>query len=197
MPGAALGDGALQGIPHQFMHRRLAVQEAIDEGAVGAVFQEPTHQVGEQVPVRADGGVHPQAHGFLQFGVEQLTHAVQPLEFKVRGLPGQLQDRAQGVRVVGRELREDRLRRGQQAGGAHFVAKIGVGFAGKDRVVGQPQFLGPFDLGIPVGALDQPHCKPVSGAGRQRHQPIRHQGRALLVRLQDEAEARPVGQIRI
>ena len=34
--------------------RRFVIGEAIDEGGVGAVFEQPAHQVGQQILVAAD-----------------------------------------------------------------------------------------------------------------------------------------------
>ena len=48
----------------QLFYRGLFVEEAIDKGAVGAVFQQSAHQVGKQVPMVADGGVDAHRDGF-------------------------------------------------------------------------------------------------------------------------------------
>ena len=52
----------------QLFYRCLFVEEAIDKGAVGAIFQQSSHQVGKQVAVVADGGIDTHWNGFSGSG---------------------------------------------------------------------------------------------------------------------------------
>ncbi len=76
-----------QRIDHQFFDLDLLVHQAVDEGTVRAVFQQPPHQIRQQGFMPADRGVNPAAsarpvaaHHVI---VERFTHAVQALEFVV------------------------------------------------------------------------------------------------------------------
>ena len=132
--------------------------------------------------------------------VQRLAHAVQALELVLAGVksaPAMCVDGRQRVRVVGGELREDRVGRRQQLAGAGEVGDVGVDLAGEDRIAVQAVDLGALDLAVPVGALDQPHHQPVAAAPRQVDQPVDHERAALLVGLHHEADAVPAGQLRL
>ena len=93
---------------YQIFDRRLGVKEAVDEGTVGAVFEQATHQIGQQVAVRPHGSVHSQWQHCIavEFGIEQLSHAVQALKLEsvvfrtgvAAGRPGALFGTAAGYR---------------------------------------------------------------------------------------------------
>ena len=203
---------ALGGVGHglhrvfdQRVDRHLRVGDAVDERGVGAVFQQAAHQVGQQRFVRAHGGVDAaraaqaalghRAHHLL---IQRLAHAVQALEFVLTGRivwPGHLHDGRDGVRVVRGELRVDGARRGQQRAGASQVADVGVRLARVNGVVGLAIHLRAFDLAVPVRALDQPHHQAVAAAAAQVNQPVDHARAALLVRLDDKANAVPARQL--
>ena len=90
--------------------------------------------------------------------IERLAHAVQTLELeRAIGGVGQFEDGADGVCVVGGELREDPPTGAfrKQEVHADQVADVGVRLAGEYRVAVDAELLGLLDLGIPVGALDQ------------------------------------------
>ena len=98
------------------------VGDAVDERGVGAVLQQAAHQIGEQRLVRADRRVdaaRPRvAPGADDLVVERLAHAVQALELVLPGVEiraGHGVDGGQRLRVVGGELREDRVGRGEQS----------------------------------------------------------------------------------
>ncbi len=103
--------------------RRLLIDDAVDEGGVGAVLQQAPHQIGQQVLVAADrridaaGDAHRRPRDDLL--VERLAHAVQALELAACRAPplaaGHLDHRARAVRVVGGELRGRRLARRRAA----------------------------------------------------------------------------------
>ena len=69
--------------------------------------------------------------------------------------------------------------------------------AREDREVFQAVDLRALDLAVPVGALDQPHHQPPPAAAREVDQPVDHEARALLVGLDDEADAVPARQLRL
>ena len=70
--------------------RFVLVDDAVDERGVGAVFQEPPHQIGEQILVAADRRIDParKVHlvGADDFAIERLAHAVQALELPISWL---------------------------------------------------------------------------------------------------------------
>ena len=92
-----------------------------------------------------------------QGGVQRLAHAVQPLEFKAVDTAGRLDHARDGQRVMRRELRKDPRPRVEQFSGAFQVAKVGHRLAREDRIIGKPALLRALDLGVPIGALHQPH----------------------------------------
>ena len=70
--------------PRQRLERYSIVGGEGDKGRIGAVFQQPPDQVGQQVAVAADrriGAVGELRMIFAQARVERFAHAVQPLEF--------------------------------------------------------------------------------------------------------------------
>jgi hypothetical protein len=89
------------------------VEHLVHEGAVRPVLQEPPHEVGEEVAVHADGRVDPAARALVPHHhvVQRLAHAVQTLELEAAPVhPRHLEDRGDGVGVVGGELRVEVLR---------------------------------------------------------------------------------------
>src|SRR3546814_2874728 len=64
------------------------------------------------------------------------------------------------------------------------VADVGRGLAGEKRIILQPFHLIALDLGIPVGALHQPHVHH----SIERVRPGDHRPRALAVRLHRSEE---------
>ena len=194
-------------IGHQRRDRQRLVGDAVDERGVGAVLQQPTHQIRQQCLVTADRRVDAARPAQLAFGnrsddlvVQRLAHAVQALEFVLALLvirTGEVIDRGQGVRVVRRELRVDRLRRGQQLSRAGEIRHVGVHLARVDRIVLQPVELGAFDFAVPIGALHQADHEPVATAARQIDQIGDDAGTTLLVRLNHEADAVPACERRL
>ncbi|CAB3925919.1 hypothetical protein LMG26858_05800 [Achromobacter anxifer] len=197
--------GGLDGIGHQLFDRNGLVADQVHERGVGAVFQQAAHQVGQQGFMRADRRID--AAGTVELALRQRTHhlvvqrfahAVQALELILAGivvLPRQLIDRGQGVGVVRGELREHRLGRAQQLAGAGQVGHVGVDLARVDRIAFQAVDLGALDLAVPVGALDQAHHHAVAAAAGQVDHVVDHERRALLVGLDDEADAVPAVQL--
>ena len=187
-------------------HRRVG--DAIDERRVRAVLEQAAHEIGEQRLVRADrrvdaarpaeAALRDRADDLL---VQRLAHAVQALELvaierRIRAA-GELVDRRQRVRVVGRELREHRVGRGQQAPRASEVGDVGVGLPGVDRIAVEALDLGALDLAVPVRSLDESNHQPMAAAAREIDQEVDDERTALLIRLDDEADAVPAGEPRL
>ena len=78
--------------------RGMLVDDAVDERGVGAVFEQPPHQIGEQILMAADWRVDAARAVHLvgrHLVIERLAHAVQALEFPVTALTGQFEDRGE------------------------------------------------------------------------------------------------------
>jgi len=197
MPATAAQPGLRQGILDQFVDGHRRIDDAIDEGRIGTVFEQPTHQIGQQGFVRTDRCVDAaRPPGNHHVVVERLAHAVQALELVVIDAtrPGHFGHRRQGVGVVRGELGKDRLRCGQQSVGTGQVGEIGMRLARENRVVGQAIHLGALDFAIPVSALDQANHEATAGAASEGDQLIDHERATLLIGLHDKAQAIPAGQ---
>ena len=71
--------------PQQRRHRNGLVGGERDKGRVGAVLQQPPHQIGQQIAVAADrriGAAGDVGMIFAELRVERFAHAVQALEFE-------------------------------------------------------------------------------------------------------------------
>ena len=126
----------------ELVDRHARVGDAVDERGVGAVLEQPAHEIGEQRLVRADRRIDAARPIELvaadDFLVERLAHAVQALELVLAAIevrPGHRQDGGERLGVVGGELRIDRVRRGEQLAGAGEIADVGVDLAGEDGKV--------------------------------------------------------------
>ena len=91
----------------------------IDERGVGAVLQQPAHEIGEQGLVGADRRIDAARPVELvrsdDLLVKRLAHTVQALEFVLAGikiLAGHRVEGGERQRVVGGELRESGVGRG-------------------------------------------------------------------------------------
>ena len=209
MRGAHRRDGGrfLDRVGDQLVDRQRRIADPVDEGGVGAVFQQAPHQVGQERLVGAHRGVDATRPAQTAFGnglgdllVERLAHAVQALEFvlaRVVVLAGQLVDGGQRLGVVGGEHRIDGVGHFQQLAGADLIGQVGVHLAGVDRVAVHAVELGTLDLAVPVGALDQADHDPVVAAAGQVDDVVEHERAALLVGLHYEADAVPAGQRRV
>ncbi len=122
--------------------------------------------------------------------IDRLAHSVQALELVV-GVARQRVDGRDRERVVARELRVQRVGRGEHRLRAGKVRHIGMHLAREHRIVGQAVDLRALDFGIPVRAFHQPHHQPAVVAACERDQPIDHRTSALLIGLHDEAQTVP------
>ncbi len=138
----------------------VRIDDPVHERRIGAVFEKPPHEVGQQRFVRADRRIDsaraaPSVRG-NDLVVQTFAHAVQALELVVAVARNRM-DGGDRERIVTCELRIDCVRRGQHRFRARHVGDVGVDLARKDRVAVQPIDLRALDLGIPIGALHQPH----------------------------------------
>ena len=207
--GAHRRDGGrfLDRVGDQLVDRQRRIADAVDEGGVGAVFQQTPHQVRQERLVGAHRSVDAARPAQAAFGdglgdllVERLTHAVQALELvlaRVVVLAGQLVDGGQRLGVVGGKLRVDGVRGIQQLLGTDLVRHVGVHLAGVDRVAVHAVELCTLDLAVPVGALDQADHQPVVAAAGQVDHVVDDVRAAFLVGLDHEADAVPAGQRRV
>ncbi len=167
------------------------------EGGIRAVFQETPHEISQKIAMAADRSVDP-ARRFGVVGeqepVEHLAHAVQSLELVAFDAAGIFDHARHGERVVGGELRVEPRPRREQLARAGGIAQVGHGLAREHGIVGETALLRALDLGIPVGALDQPHRQAAAQPARGFVQPIDHRRSALLIGLHREPEAVPAAQ---
>ena len=191
---------ARDGIRNQVGDGHRGIDDPVDERRVGAILEQAPDQVREQRLVRSDRRVDPalpvELAGARHEVVHRFAHAVQALEFELRAA-GQRVDRGDRVRVVGRELRVERVPRLQHRLRAREVGDVRVHLAREHGVVGHAVHLRALDLGVPVRALDEPHHEPPAMAARERDHPVHRRAGALLVRLHDEAESLPPDERRI
>jgi len=114
-PGGDVGrkvGQCLERIAGDGLGRDLFIDDLVDKGRIRAVLQQPAHQIGQQIAVRADGGVDAAAGVFavLDDLVQGRAHAVQSLEFISRPAPhigGHIEDGGDGMGIMRGELRID------------------------------------------------------------------------------------------
>ena len=209
----ALPPHGLHRVFNQVVYGQRGVRHAVHERGVGTVLQQAAHQVSQQGFVgthgRIDAAGPPQLAvlgilgilvGAHHLFVQRLAHAVQALELVVpfgKARPGQSVDGGQGLRIVRGELRID-LRWGrQQFAGAGQIRHISMRLA---RVHGKAVLavhLSAFDFAVPIGTFHQADHEPVPAAAGQVDEPDHHEGAALLVGLDDKANAVPASQARL
>ena len=197
----------LHRVGHQLVERQRGIGDAVNERGVRAVFQQTTHQVRQQGFVRSHRSIDSAwavqlavRHFTGDLLVQRFTHAVQALELvlaRIVVLPCQAVDRRQGVGVVGSELRIDQVRHAEQLFRTGEVRDVGVYLAGIDRIAFQPFHLGAFDFAVPVGAFHQTDHQATAAAAGQVNQVINDERAALLVGLDNEANAVPACQLRL
>ncbi|CCJ97676.1 hypothetical protein BN130_138 [Cronobacter malonaticus 507] len=193
-------------VGYQIVQRQRVIGDTVHKRGVGAVFQQATHQVGQQRFMGADRRVN--TARTVEFAVadftnhlfvERLAHAVQALEFILAGvvvLARQIVDGRQRMGVVGGELRVDKVRYRQQFLRAGEVGDIGVDLAGVNRVALKPFHLGALDFAVPVSAFHQTDHQATTAAGGEIDQVIDNERAALLVRLNHKPDAVPARQLR-
>ena len=185
-------------VGQQRVFRRSRVGGARDKGGIGAILDQPAHQIGQQVAMRPNRRVDPATNARLrpQSLVQRFAHAMQALEFIILPLACAQNNGGGGEGVMGGELRKKRRRR-KQGVGAGEIIEVGHGFARENRVIGQPALLRALDLAIPIGALDQPHHETAFVPPRQRRDMVDHRQRPLLIGLHRQTQTVPIAQGRV
>ena len=191
-------------IRDQFLDGDIGVRDAVDEGRVRPVLQEPPHEVGQQRLVcahrRIDAAGPVQLVGADDLVIERFAHAMQALELIVahgEARPGQGVDSSKRLRIVRGELREQVFARVEQLARTGEVAHIRVYLAREHGESVESVHLRALDLGIPIGALDESHHDAPARAPGKVHHEVDHEGTALAIGLDHEAEAIPFGQFRV
>ncbi len=192
--GRAKRTHSRHGIGDDRLFRHGRIDQTMHEAGIGAVLQQPAHQIGEQVLMRADRRID--AHRIGRIVVQRLAHAVQALHLEP-AFARAFQDEGQAVRVVRRERRMDRVAALQHATRAGEPAHIGGGLAGKHRIVGMALHLRQLDLAVPIGALHQTRRNAVARAPAQFGDPVDQRQRPLLIGLHGETEPIPARQHRV
>ncbi len=188
-----------KGIGRDRFWRDPLIQDLIYKGGIGAVLQQPPHQIREQIAMRSHRRVNPAARAFrlAHEPMQRLAHAVKALKLKGAPIPRQRQDRRDGVGVVGGELRIDPIGHGQELLSARNKSDVGGGFASEHWEIRDAVDLGALNFGVPIRTLHQPHHNaPVQRAG-EGVEPLNHRGRALAIGLHHDAEAVPPRQSRV
>ena len=193
----ALALRRLDRIGNHGVDRQGVVGQAIDERGVGAVLQQPTHQIGHEVCVGADRGIDAAGQAApvaaQHFLVKRLAHAMQSLKLE-RPVAGGDRDARHRLRIVRGELREKGAGIRQQQAHCGEIGYIGGELARQHRVVGEPPLLRPLDLAVPIGAFDQTHRDALAPLIGEAAQPAQHGNGTLTVGLHGDAETGPALQ---
>ncbi len=83
---------------------------------------------------------------FQHFVIQNLTHAMQALEFKVTTFAGHLHNAENGLRIMSRKLWVEAILGAHDKASTGQVGHICSSFTSKDRVVAQASLLRPFNL---------------------------------------------------
>jgi len=122
---------------------------------------------------------------------------MQALEFEAAAILGHLDDGGDGQRIVGGELRIDDIAQIEKLARAGEIGEIRGRLAGVYRIAFKATFLGALDLGVPIGALDQPHHHSPAMFAAEAGDMINHLRRAFLIGLDRQPETVPAGKRRI
>ena len=168
------------------------------ERTVGAVFEHPPREVGEQVFALADRSVDAvrESESGAQRFVQRFAHAVKTLQFDRNArAPREDDRRRRAARVVGGELWAQNIGAVEQRARARQERSVGRFFAGENRILRRAENLRVFDFKIPIRAFDQPHRENAPLGARERRQKIDGLQGAFLIRLRDKAQicARRIG----
>jgi hypothetical protein len=139
-------------IGDQLRNVHVRIDDAIHERSVGAILEQPAHEVGEQGLVRSDGRVDAACAvpfiGTHDLVIKALTHAVQALEFVIAARCLCV-DRGDRECVVARELGIEGVRRREHRLRASHVSDVGVDLARKEWVSAKAVDLRALDLRCP------------------------------------------------
>ena len=182
------------------LRRHILINDLVHKAGIRAVFQQPAYKIGQQVFVRADGGVDSATglFGIQHEGMQRLAHAMQSLEFKVirasAHLSGDIQHRRHAMRIMRGKLRIDAVCHAQQLAGIADIADVGVLFGGEYRKTVDAFDLCTLDFRVPIGTLYKADHDLAVKARSQIMQVIDDQGRALAIGLHHHAKAVPPGK---
>src|SRR5690349_10191299 len=104
---------------------------------------------------------------------------MQTLKFEVACLSGEFEKGRDAQRIVGSELREKARPQGKQFSRTGDVIEVSHRLASEDGISVKSALLCAFDLGVPIGALDQAHHHAPTEAACQRIDIIDHLAGAL------------------
>ena len=178
----------------QCCDRYLVVGGERHKGRIGAVLEQPPHQIGQEIAVAADRrvGATGELRAILaQLRVQRLAHAVQALEFESAGFVRKLDQCGDRQRVMRGELGENARPQRQQFPRAGDIVQVGHRLAGEQRIVVETALLRALDLGVPIGALDETHHHPPVQRSREAVDIVDHVAGAFLIGLDRKPEAVP------
>ena len=87
-----------------------------------------------------------------------------------------------------------RVAQRQHLSRAGDVVEIGHRLAREHRIIGKAALLRALDLGVPIGALDEPQRQSAAMPRASAADPVDHRHRALLIGLDGEPETVPAAQ---
>ena len=188
----------------QLVNRYVGFGQLMHEGGIGAVLQQTSDQIGQEIAMRSDRGIDANgglgvlrcAHGLI----DALAHAMEALEFKRDmvhpGLLRQVQHGGQRGCIVCGELRVDVVGMGQQGLRTRQVRQVCVGLAREHGIALQPQLLCALDLCVPVRALHESDAELAFRRTSQLDHFLDHVSCAQLIGLHSQAQAIPIGVVR-
>lgn len=94
------------------------------------------------------------------------------------------------MRIEAVGARKERAGRGQ-------IGDVGIHLAREHWIGRQPRFLRPFDLAVPISALDEAHGDTPAGRPSHRRKPFDQRQRALAIGLHSKPEPVPAGKFEI
>ncbi len=186
------------GIGQEHVLRDGGVGELMNERAVGTIFEQAAYKIGQQFAVATHWRIGTAGKALFphQALVQSLPHAVQALEFEIPAVAGPIDQGGDGQGVVTRKGRID-MRGIEHVARTGQIRDICRGLAGEERIIAHAVDLGLLDLGIPIGAFNQPDHQPVTGGGAERLRPAHQRATALAIGLDGHAEAFPAGKLGI
>ena len=165
---------ALDRIGDDVVDRRALVDEAVDEGGVGAVLEEPAHEIGEQILVPSDRRIDAARQverGADDLLVERLAHAVEALELEIAPSPASARMAATVCALWVANCGKKRCRLGGAAR-AGEIGDVGRELPRIDRIAVKAALLAALYLAVPIGALDEPHHQPAFRLRGEIREPV-------------------------
>src|SRR3974390_1836642 len=145
-------------VGNDLLDRLLVVPDSVDERGIGAVLEQPAHEIREQVLMAADRRIDPAWPAeMLRSGdllVERLAHTVEPLKLVLPAVTSHFENGGGGMRIVGRKLWIEGCSVIQQPSRAGEIGDVSGDLAGVDGIAVEPPLLGALDPALPIRALD-------------------------------------------